>query len=76
MFGATADATLRGLERTASQPTSHPGVWSRLAAGDRTELAERAGHARPSMSLDVYSHVMPLDEVPADSLEALLDERG
>jgi hypothetical protein len=24
----------------------------------------------------VYSHVMPLDEVPADSLEALLDERG
>jgi hypothetical protein len=40
------------------------------------ELAERAGHARASMSLDVYSHVMPLDEVPADSLEALLDERG
>ena len=23
------------------------------------ELAERAGHSRPSMSLDVYSHVMP-----------------
>jgi hypothetical protein len=42
----------------------------------RASLAERSGHARPSMSLDVYSHVMPLDEVPADSLEALLDERG
>jgi integrase len=27
------------------------------------ELAERAGHARASMSLDVYSHVMPLEEV-------------
>jgi integrase len=27
------------------------------------ELAERAGHARASMSLDIYSHVMPLDEV-------------
>jgi hypothetical protein len=30
------------------------------------ELAERAGHARPSMSLDVYSHVMPADEVPGE----------
>lgn len=27
------------------------------------ELAERVGHARASMSLDVYSHVMPLDEL-------------
>jgi integrase len=36
------------------------------------ELAERAGHARASMSLDVYSHVMPLDELPQESLEALL----
>ena len=29
-------------------------------------LAERAGHSKPSMSLDVYSHVMPLDEIPED----------
>ena len=36
------------------------------------ELAERAGHAKASMSLDVYSHVMPLDELPKESLEALL----
>ena len=36
------------------------------------ELAERAGHARASMSLDVYSHVMPLDENAADQLEAAI----
>jgi integrase len=36
------------------------------------ELAERAGHARASMSLDVYSHVMPLDEVPPERFEGLI----
>jgi integrase len=36
------------------------------------ELAARAGHTKASMSLDVYSHVMPLDEVPVDSFEDLL----
>jgi integrase len=28
------------------------------------ELAEPAGHSRASMTLDVYAHVMPLEEVP------------
>lgn len=36
------------------------------------ELAARLGHARPSMSLDVYSHVRRLSEVPAHVLDALL----
>ena len=36
------------------------------------ELAARAGHARASMTLDVYSHVMPLEEVSTESLEAVL----
>jgi integrase len=36
------------------------------------ELAERAGHARASMSLDVYSHVMPPDEVAPDLCRSLL----
>lgn len=36
------------------------------------QLAARAGHSRPSMSLDVYSHVMPLDEAPIVSLKQLL----
>jgi hypothetical protein len=38
----------------------------------RDELAERAGHARPSMSLDVYSDVMPADEVPSERFAALI----
>ena len=36
------------------------------------ELAKRLGHSKPSMSLDVYSHVMPLDEAGTDAVEALL----
>jgi integrase len=36
------------------------------------ELAGRIGHARASMSLDVYSHVMPLDEVPTERFSALI----
>jgi CHAD domain-containing protein len=40
------------------------------------ELAERAGHARPSMSLDVYSHVMRPDEVPAERFLSLLTDEG
>lgn len=36
------------------------------------EIAARAGHSRASMTLDVYSHVMPLDEVPEDAFRALL----
>ena len=37
-------------------------IWHQSGVPAR-ELAERAGHSRPSMSLDVYSHVMPADEV-------------
>jgi integrase len=33
------------------------------------ELAERAGHARPTLTLDVYSHVIPVEEVPLKTLE-------
>jgi integrase len=40
------------------------------------ELAQRAGHARASMTLDVYSHVMSLDEVSPESLSALLVVSG
>jgi integrase len=37
-------------------------IWHQAGVPAR-ELAERAGHSRPSMTLDVYSHVMPPDEV-------------
>jgi integrase len=42
-----------------------PGVPAR-------ELAERAGHSRPSMSLDVYTHVMPVAEVAEERFTAVL----
>ena len=35
-------------------------------------LAERAGHSRPSMTLDVYSHVMPPDDVASERFQALI----
>jgi integrase len=37
------------------------------------ELADRAGHAKASMSLDVYSHVMPTEEVAEQGLATLLE---
>lgn len=36
------------------------------------ELADRAGHSKPSMSLDVYSHVIVPDEVDPDTLKSLI----
>jgi integrase len=35
-------------------------------------LAERVGHARASMTLDVYSHVMPLEEITPEQFVAAL----
>lgn len=35
-------------------------------------ISERVGHARASMTLDTYSHVMPLDEVSVETLVTLL----
>jgi integrase len=46
-------------------------LWHQSGVPAR-DLAERAGHSRPSMSLDVYSHVMPADEVPPERIEALI----
>lgn len=40
---------------------------------EAVELARRLGHARPSMSLDVYANVMRLQEVPQDVLAAFLE---
>ena len=54
--------------------TSRITIWHQAGVPAR-ELAERAGHARASMSLDVYSHVMPPDEVAAEQLQTLISER-
>lgn len=37
-------------------------------------LAERLGHERASFSKDVYVHVMPVEEIPAERLEAIVVE--
>jgi integrase len=65
--------------RNAKVPHYHPHdlrhrritIWHQSGVPAR-ELAERAGHAKPSMSLDVYSHVMPPDEASSDRLQRLL----
>lgn len=36
------------------------------------QLSERAGHSKASMTLDVYSHVVPDDEIAVAAFEALL----
>jgi integrase len=46
-------------------------IWHQSGVPAR-ELAERAGHAKPSMSLDVYSHVMPADEIADAAFRELL----
>jgi integrase len=65
--------------RNAKVPHYHPHdlrhrritLWHQSGVPAR-ELAERAGHARPSMSLDVYSHVMPSKEVDQEGFRAVL----
>jgi integrase len=65
--------------KQASIPHFHPHdlrhrritIWHHEGIPARV-LAERAGHARASMSLDAYSHVMPLDEVPIERFSALI----
>lgn len=76
---ATAYQTMTRACQTAGTPHYHPHdlrhrritIWHQSGVPAR-ELAERAGHARPSMSLDVYSHVMPADEVPEPRFRTLL----
>lgn len=46
-------------------------LWYQQGVGP-VELARRLGHAKPSMSLDVYVNVRPLREIPHDALSRLL----
>lgn len=77
---ATAYQTMRRACQTAGVPHYHPHdlrhrritIWHQSGVPAR-ELAERAGHSRPSMSLDVYSHVMPPDEVATERLLVFID---
>jgi integrase len=50
-------------------------IWHHAGVPMR-EIQERVGHSRASITLDVYSHVMPVAEVPADELQALIRRGG
>ena len=78
---ASAYQTMLRACQNAGVPHYHPHdlrhrritVWHQSGVVAR-ELAERAGHARASITLDVYSHVMPLDEAPVEALAAAVRE--
>ena len=63
--GATSIAGSRIRSRGVSRSGMPPGC-------PRASLAERMGHSKASMSLDVYTHVMPPDEALSEALTALL----
>ncbi len=50
-------------------------IWHHAGVPMR-EIQERVGHSRASITLDVYSHVMPVAEVPSDELRALIRHGG
>jgi integrase len=79
---ASAHQAMTRACRNAKVPHYHPHdlrhrritIWHQSGVPAR-ELAERAGHSRPSMSLDVYTHVMPAIEVEQDQLVHLIAKR-
>jgi integrase len=83
LFPGLNEGTMRNALARASRAAGLP-VYSphdlrhrrRLALARRRmparELAERMGHSKASMSLDVYTHVMPPDEAREKSLRPLL----
>jgi integrase len=71
---AMRDACERsGLQRCTPHLLRHRRIslWHFQGVPAR-ELADRAGHSRPSMSLDVYSHVIVPDEADTESLKRLI----
>jgi integrase len=72
------NAMLRAC-RTAGIPTYSPHdlrhrritIWHHAGMPTK-QIQERVGHARASVTLDVYAHVMPVQEVPADVFIAAL----
>ena len=83
VFPNLTSTTLRRAIRTACQQTGTPhyhphdlrhrriSLWHNQNV-PAAELAQRAGHARPSITLDTYSHVIPPQETPLDELKRTL----
>ena len=82
--GITEDSARAAMTRAckyAKVPHYHPHdlrhrratIWHQSGVSAR-DLAERMGHSKPSMSLDVYSHVMPPDEIASERFVSLLSD--
>lgn len=78
----TADVAKNAMARacvTAGIPHFHPHdlrhrratIWHHEGVPARV-MQERGGWSRATIALDVYSHLMPIDEVPQDTLDDLL----
>ena len=75
--------TIRRAMHTARQQTGTPhyhphdlrrrriSLWHNQNV-PAAELAQRAGHTRPSITLDTYSHVIPPQETPENDLKRAL----
>ena len=81
--GLTPDAIRRSMRNACQQagtPHYHPhdlrhrriSLWHNQGV-PAAELAQRAGHTRPSITLDTYSHVIPPDETPQNTLTRALN---
>lgn len=85
LFPGITTQGLRGAMATACRlggiPHYHPhdlrhrraSLWHLQGIPDAV-LAERMGHERASFSKDVYVHVMPVEEIPGERLEAIVAE--
>ena len=75
-FGASRHSVAGGMRhRSSISPHDlrhrRATLWYQQGIGP-VELARRLGHGKPSMSLDVYAHVKPLEELPGHLLSTLL----
>ena len=73
-FGSQRQAVANAMRRAGEiSPKAlrhrRASLWYQQGLGP-VELAARLGHSRPSMSLDVYSHVEPLQEIPHATLSS------
>ena len=76
---AGCNKTMRTACKAAGIPHFHPhdlrhrrcSLWHGRGIPAR-EIGERVGQQQIAVTLDTYTHVMPLDEVPTERLRALL----
>ncbi len=76
-FGSRRQAVANAMRQVAEiSPKAlrhrRASLWYQQGVGP-VELAARLGHSRPSMSLDVYSHVEPLSEIPHETISSFFN---